>query len=496
MSHVVPFHLRNLHSASKAEAASLEWSQRHSNVSTLYPNRAVAADDEPKIPDPGLFATLINTAPGGADLPTPAECAVHLELLETFYKLRVDVIMHAYLDTAFGLEINKKTVYRRTYDIAKYQYVMKPTQLRDTTWPSRRRRKWLYFLGIAVNRFEIWVKKMDEFLKAQDRESVSGPSQECLTLPNLPPLDVLMVWHAYLLNPYDYDKACRRQNLSYVAKLRFPWKDVHAAISSRDWKYTLPGPSALWARDHARLEPDLFNYLCEAGKTHSPVNPALAWYGHQQGTRTPSLNERPNVQGLSERDSAFLNAMPRTRAEADAGKPLVENVQRQAMFIDKMHAQLWIRSPAAEGTLRRAVDRYDKFLRLFKLYPGKMLVPTLDIDIAWHTHQCSATVYAESVRQRAGRFVNHDDRLGRSVLNGGMEDTKTLFLTRFGEEYEKCLCWDCETMASVLEETDDDKMEGREEASILAERVRKDVEYYRCVEIARQHGRALPIRSP
>lgn len=46
--------------------------------------------------------------------------------------------------------------------------------------------------------------------------------------------------------------------------------------------------------------------------------------------------------------------------------------------------------------------------------------------------------------QRTGRFINHDNKLGQQVLNGGMEATKRLFRVRFGQEYSVCHCWDCE----------------------------------------------------
>ncbi len=78
-----------------------------------------------------------------------------------------------------------------------------------------------------------------------------------------------------------------------------------------------------------------------------------------------------------------------------------------------------------------------------------MLVPTLDIDVVWHFYQCSARMYADSVKRLTGVFINHDDKLGRPVLDGGMEETKGLYFVRFGEQYERCLCWDCEATASA-----------------------------------------------
>ena len=60
---------------------------------------------------------------------------------------------------------------------------------------------------------------------------------------------------------------------------------------------------------------------------------------------------------------------------------LRDAVIRQSKFVDKMHDYLWIRSSALDGTLRRAIDRYDKFLKLYKLYPTTMFVPALDIEL-------------------------------------------------------------------------------------------------------------------
>jgi len=306
-----------------------------------------------------------------------------------------------------------------------------------------------------------------------------------------------MVWHAFLLNPHDYDRAQSRYRLANLRRLPFPWQAVHDAINPRDWTYTLPTVSVEWTKTNAGLEPNLFRYL-ESGGGGSSFGPGsrvlttLARYGKRYVHIIP-IGEFLDMQGLESRDAAFLAILRQTEADKHADRPLADNVQRQAAFVDKMHLQLWIRSPAAAGTLRRAVDRYDKFLRLFALYPGKMLVPTLDIDIAWHTHQCSAKAYADSMRRRTGVFLNHDDKLGREVLHGGMDETKELFLARFGEEYERCLCWDCEASLSVIEDADEDRSAEGEEVGSLVEKVRKEVEYYRCVEICRRKGKALPL---
>lgn len=172
---------------------------------------------------------------------------------------------------------------------------------------------------------------------------------------------------------------------------------------------------------------------------------------------------------------------------------LVKAVQRQSSFVAKMDAQLWIRSPAVEGTLVRAISRYGQFLKLFKLYPRTVLVPTLDIDLVWHTHQCSATGYMAATQALAGRFIDHDDKLGAATLDSGMQRTMDLYRVRFAEEYQYCLCWDCEALRSAV---DDQNLDAGVEGSIIARKVHEDVAYHRAVEISRQNrDKLLPIRS-
>lgn len=171
---------------------------------------------------------------------------------------------------------------------------------------------------------------------------------------------------------------------------------------------------------------------------------------------------------------------------------MVKAVQRQETFIDKMHTQLWIRSPALEGTLQRAIERYLKFLKLFKCRPKTTLVPTLDIDLVWHTHQCSPAQYRASTIQQVGRFINHDDKLGRPVLQDGMETTRGLFRIRFGEEYLICHCWDCELAVSAISARKQEDKTQTEMTSIMRE-VSRTVACYREVELARRARQLTPV---
>jgi len=173
---------------------------------------------------------------------------------------------------------------------------------------------------------------------------------------------------------------------------------------------------------------------------------------------------------------------------------LAEAVQRQVLFVDKMEKQLWIRSPVVGDTLQRGVVRYAKFLKLFKWYPNTMLVPTLDIDLAWHTHQCSPSQYLAGTKELAGRFIDHNDKIEKSNLDDGMEKTKQLFRIRFGHEYVICNCWDCEAALSAVTKL---RRDGGDESKMdaIAGQVSQDVAYYRAVEVARRAQKPLPVRT-
>jgi hypothetical protein len=118
-----------------------------------------------------------------------------------------------------------------------------------------------------------------------------------------------------------------------------------------------------------------------------------------------------------------------------------------------------------------------------------MFVPTLDIDLVWHTHQCSAMKYYKTTQEVAGKFVNHDDSIVQDKLNVGMKDTMDLYRIRFGREYHICGCWDCEALQSAMEQA------GTEPNwDAIAHQVSDDVAYYRAVEVARRTSKPIPLR--
>ena len=426
----------------------------------------------PQIPAPNIFQSL--NAPEivrqDRSLPTVAECATHLEFLEVLFVLRQKVLKSNPIDTVYGIEPNYKFVTRRGQDV----------RLKDETLWDRRQVKWNRFVEYAVLRFFIWCCKGREVLEYKE----PGNKSPHLTPHNLPPLDVLMVWHSFLLNPKVYAAACGSMD---IYRTPFPWSAIHSAINSNDWTFKQTTEASEKFKSLTGLETSLYDDIC----TWSEISQAFRDYLTSFTLDSFSDNNAKTLGSPDGSPKMFELFNPKYGQLAIA---LRNAVLRQCSFVEKMNRHLWIRSPALSGTLKRAIKRYDYFLKLVKRYPDTMFVPTLDIDLIWHTHQCRAIEYVKTTRELAGKFLNHDDTIKDGILGDGFEETRTLYHLRFGREYRVCGCWDCEALLSALEDARS-STGPPEDMEEIAKNVAAAVEYYKKVELARRNGKGLPARS-
>ncbi len=83
-------------------------------------------------------------------------------------------------------------------------------------------------------------------------------------------------------------------------------------------------------------------------------------------------------------------------------------------------------------------DRYLKFMLLMKKPAGgrvRSLVPTLDVDLFWHTHQLFPKYYHSWCVQNVGRRINHDDTIEETQLKTSFDDTRKIWRAAYGEDY-------------------------------------------------------------
>ncbi|KAK4444485.1 hypothetical protein QBC34DRAFT_415016 [Podospora aff. communis PSN243] len=451
---------------------------------------AKGSSEIPVIPAPEIFQqeTRITEKDPGARLPTVSECAIHLELLEVFFVLRERILRSAEIDKSMGISLKRET---------KTGHKGDKKTLKDDTFETRRKTKWPKYVEFAVARFLDWRCELAKMTRPGDIASFHYP---------LPSLDVLMVWHSFLLNPLLFNKHCRNE---LIYDLPFPWQRIHECINNSDWSFQLPADDttqttplfdvlSTW-ESHIPFEssnppptplPSFFSPAAKKPAAPSLLLPAFTL------TSAPALSLTSSLPTAISRHASLFKTIATTPPLRTLGEALHAAVLRQTSFIDKMNSHLWIRSPSLESTLTRAISRYSSFLLLMRRNKGKMLVPTVDIDLVWHTHQCSGgRNYATGVKERVGRFVNHDDDLAQGVLTDGAADTRKLWRLQVGGEYKRCGCWDCEGM---LEEVERAVKEGKGEVEVdmdaVVKRVEERVRYYRAVEAARRKRRPLPAR--
>ncbi|KAM0656177.1 hypothetical protein ACHAPH_008023 [Verticillium nonalfalfae] len=106
--------------------------------------------------------------------------------------------------------------------------------------------------------------------------------------------------------------------------------------------------------------------------------------------------------------------------------------------------------------MTRLLQKYDRFFMIMLTMPGHMIVPTLDVDLAWHTHQLAPRAYykystsrtAASQTQHA-KFIDHNDKVEEGALGDAFVFTCRKYMNLFNEVYSECTCWFCEAVRDL-----------------------------------------------
>ncbi|KAG1766295.1 hypothetical protein EDD22DRAFT_750248, partial [Suillus occidentalis] len=72
--------------------------------------------------------------------------------------------------------------------------------------------------------------------------------------------------------------------------------------------------------------------------------------------------------------------------------------------------------------------------------PASFFVPTLDIDLGWHTHQLMASRYQNDCLSLVGRYVDHDDKVEEGQLATSFDLTCRAWNDRYHVPYMHCGC--------------------------------------------------------
>ncbi|KAG9006792.1 hypothetical protein FRB90_009736, partial [Tulasnella sp. 427] len=231
---------------------------------------------------------------------------------------------------------------------------------------------WKNVVANSVAKFQAWAMQPQ------------APENSSLSVD----LDILMVWHTYLLNPVKYQQDAIRLY-----------------------------PSLL------RLE---FAYFCYTGLREPSLmfvvrSFAEVFGGITRGSLTPQ-------SGRAEAIAKTLNVITPQLSDLESA------VHRQASFIEKVVRLGWSEGSTDEF-LTNCIQRYGCFLELVKAGNVHSLVPTLDIDLAWHTHQLKGSKYCKETKELLGHVLNHDDSIAETELTKSFDETTTAWKVRFGTVY-------------------------------------------------------------
>ena len=92
---------------------------------------------------------------------------------------------------------------------------------------------------------------------------------------------------------------------------------------------------------------------------------------------------------------------------------------------------------------------YRRFLYLSSIYNNKVIVPSKEIDIFWHTHILDTQKYMSDCENLFGKYIHHFPYFGmrgekdRRHLEKAFCETEKLFLLHFGESPVSAGIADC-----------------------------------------------------
>lgn len=206
----------------------------YSETAPQQQQRPPSYDAEDRLDPPDFTAGFSNLSISDqvTEFPEVNECIAHLKLLECFYRLRQKI---GSTDGLFGISN------RLVLDV-------QDNEDSNALLAKLAEKRWSIYVARAVDRFEAWVNSLlPEQRPSLERIQRDG-ERGVLTDPNyvrpwqplmesMPPVDVLMVWHAYMLNPRAYLEDCIRTGRMALWNVAVPWRLVAECIDSETFEY-------------------------------------------------------------------------------------------------------------------------------------------------------------------------------------------------------------------------------------------------------------------
>ncbi|KAL2683334.1 hypothetical protein Neosp_007804 [[Neocosmospora] mangrovei] len=77
--------------------------------------------------------------------------------------------------------------------------------------------------------------------------------------------------------------------------------------------------------------------------------------------------------------------------------------------------------------MEKLLTKYNRFFDIVKENPESLAVPTLDIDLAWHTHLLSPFAYYRYSNQLTEKLIDHADKIDEVRICKGFKWTNEIY---------------------------------------------------------------------
>lgn len=110
-------------------------------------------------------------------------------------------------------------------------------------------------------------------------------------------------------------------------------------------------------------------------------------------------------------------------------------------FISKLNQLDLLQSDHIEKVYRQSLDKYLKFMTLFKNL--NYVISTLDIDLIWHVHQLSLYSYYQTILPLANKLTDRNQQLDKNATNEYFVQLNNQFKSIFNQFLTNCHCEFC-----------------------------------------------------
>ncbi|VUC30406.1 unnamed protein product [Clonostachys rosea] len=287
---------------------------------------------------------------------------------------------------------------------------------------------WTCYTNMAVSRFCTWFDAIDR----------SNPWWR------VPPLDVLMIWHALMQEPRKWDEFVE---ITECPVSGWDWNKLLPILMHSDGaNFDLPRDSQDWA---AVLYPTPNTDLTKI-----------------MDMSIPFMQSRSPDESTEILASHFIHKPATMKVSAPSGCSFYLSVdvhslvERQSDFASHMLRYAWHRLPTDAGPsmpqMAQPIKRYARFIALvrhgadissleaFSDGLKARLVPTPDIELVWRTHRLSRARYRRYCDSEGDWVCNLGVINAQHVPNDNdLQASSQVYEHIFREEYARCHCWCC-----------------------------------------------------